>query len=473
MTRLRGWKSACAVSLFCAIAAIASPAQTFTTLLNFDGSNGAAPLVSLVQGLDGDFYGDTIGGGSGSGGTVFKVTGGGELTTLYNFCQQTGCIGGISPYGPIAQDSTGNFYTTTESGAVFKITPEGGLTVLFTYPFTNNLPFGVILAADGDLYGTTYEDGQYGLGTVYKMTTGGAQTTLYNFCATAPCPDGADPSGFLVQARDGNFYGTTTQGGINNGGTIFKMSPAGELSTLYSFCSQPNCSDGSYGFSLTQGRDGNLYGVAAQGGNPACTLGLAGCGTLFKITLAGAFTKLYTFCSRTNCSDGTDPMVLVQATDGNFYGLTQLGGNSKCGVDGCGTAFKMNRSGILTTLHTFNSKDGFEPRGLTQGTDGNFYGTTTGGGVGGAGTIFRLSLGLGPFVSLVRHSGKVGETGPILGQGFTGTTGVFLNGVPASFTVVSDSCIQATVPTGATTGLVTVETPNGTLGSNVPFYVIP
>jgi uncharacterized repeat protein (TIGR03803 family) len=307
------------------------------------------------------------------------------------------------------------------------------------------------------------------------MTTSGVQTTLHDFCAIEFCPDGADPSGFLVQASNGNFYGTTTTGGANNGGTIFKMSPAGELTTLYSFCSQPNCSDGSYGFSLTQGRDGNLYGVASQGGNPACTLGLSGCGTLFKITLAGAFTKLYTFCSLSNCSDGTDPSMLVQATDGNLYGLTQLGGNSNCGFDGegCGTAFKMKPSGTLTTLHTFNSKDGDEPRGLTQGTDGNFYGTTTGGGAGGAGTIFRLSLGLRPFVSLVRDSGKVGQTGPILGQGFTGTTGVSLNGTAVSFTVVSDTYIQATVPAGATSGFVTVNTPGGVLTSNVPFHMIP
>ena len=118
---------------------------------------------------------------------------------------------------------------------------------------------------------------------------------------------------------------------------------------------------------------------------------------------------------------------------------------------------------------------------LVQGTVGNFYGTTGNGGVGGdscslpygCGTVFGLHVGLAPFVAFVRDSGKVGQTGGILGQGFTGTTSVSLNGTPASFTVVSDTFIRATVPAGATSGYVTVTTPSGTLTSNVPFYVIP
>ena len=151
-------------------------------------------------------------------------------------------------------------------------------------------------------------------------------------------------------------------------------------------------------------------------------------------------------------------------------------------ANNAGTIFKITPQGVLTTLYTFcsqpNCTDGANPgTALMQSTDGNFYGTTFSGGQGGLsgemGTIFRLSTGLGPFVKLVRSAGKVGQSGGILGQGFTGTTGVFLNGTPANFTVVSDTYIQATVPAGGTSGFVTVDTPGGVLTSNVPFHVIP
>jgi uncharacterized repeat protein (TIGR03803 family) len=203
-----------------------------------------------------------------------------------------------------------------------------------------------------------------------------------------------------------------------------------------------------------------MYGGGAQ-----CVYG---CGTIFKMSSGGKFTTLYDFCSQTNCADGANPAEsLVLATDGNLYGTTAGGGNSV----GAGTIFKITPQGVLTTLYDFcsqsNCADGGGPdAALIQGTDGNFYGTT-------GGTVFRFSMGLGPFVKLVQASGKVGQTMGIYGQGFTGTTGVLLNGTPASFKVVSDTIIRATVPAGATTGFVTVETPSGTLKSNVAFRVIP
>ncbi len=191
---------------------------------------------------------------------------------------------------------------------------------------------------------------------------------------------------------------------------------------------------------------------------------------------AGKFTTLYAFCSQTDCGDGANPAgPLVLGTDGNFYGTTISGGNST----NSGTIFKITPQGVLTTLYDFcsqpNCADGSNPQaGLIQATDGTFYGTTTsGGGTGGPGTIFRFSTGLGPFVKLAQDSGKVGQTGYLLGQGFTGTINVSLNGTPASFTVVSDTIIRAIVPAGAGTGFVAVETPGGTLKSNVPFRVIP
>ena len=136
--------------------------------------------------------------------------------------------------------------------------------------------------------------------------------------------------------------------------------------------------------------------------------------------------------------------------------------------------FKITPEGTLTTLHSFASTEADEPYGgLVQATNGTFYGTTVYGGSHDDGVIFSLSMGLGPFVAFVRDSGKVGQTGGILGQGFTGTSSVSLNGTPASFTVKSDTFITATVPPGATTGYVTVVTPSGTLTSNVPFRVLP
>jgi len=165
---------------------------------------------------------------------------------------------------------------------------------------------------------------------------------------------------------------------------------------------------------------------------------------------------------------------LALGTDGNFYGVTQAGGQ-----DNGGTIFSLTPNGKLTTVHSFSGPDGDEPMAAPiQATNGILYGTTAYGGSGApscggrCGTIYSLDMGLGPFVAFVRAAGKIGETGGILGQGFAGTMGVTLNGTPAEFAVVSDTFIKATVPEGATTGYVTVTTPTGVLSSNVPFHVI-
>jgi uncharacterized repeat protein (TIGR03803 family) len=201
-----------------------------------------------------------------------------------------------------------------------------------------------------------------------------------------------------------------------------------------------------------------------------------GCGTVFKITPSGKLTTLYSFCTQTNCSDGLAPGAgLVQATDGNFYGTTVLGGaNSVCpNSNGCGTVFKNTPAGELT-LHVFDGTDGQYPvAGLLQATDGNFYGTTNEGGADSVGTVFSISMGFGPFVRFMRSSGKVEWKVEILGQGFTGTTGVSFDGTAANFLVHSDTYLTATVPQGATTGFVTVTTPGGRLQSNVVFRVTP
>lgn len=480
----RDWKNVFVIFLFCAATVIASPAQTFTSLASFNGSNGQGPISAPVQGIDGNFYGTTPRGGfnsKDSDGTVFKVTSVGVLTAL-SLCTQTPCTNGANPTGLVLADD-GNFYGTTQSaganglGTIFKITSGGALTVLHSFAGSDGaIPFGeLVQGSDGSLYGTTSAGGAHTDGTVFKITTAGVLTTLYSFCSRKLCADGYDPTSGLVEGNDGNLYGTTIYGGAYEPkGTVFRITRAGVLTRLYSFCTQQQsaCPDGSNPeTALALGSDGNFYGTTASGGS-------ADAGTVFKISPSGALTTLHSFCSQPACSDGTIPSGLTQATDGNFYGVTAGGGGS-CGVSiGCGTIFQITPAGSLTTLYNFSGTDGFGPEGgLLQGTDGILYGTTAGGGTGGLndlnGTVFSLSMGLGPFVKSTQESGKMGQTGGILGQGFTGATGVAFNGTPANFTVVSDTYIKATVPAGATSGYITVNTPTGTLTSNVVFHVGP
>jgi uncharacterized repeat protein (TIGR03803 family) len=479
MRNLGWWKKACVVFVAWAATAIAAPAQTFTTLLDFDGTDGAYPWkMSFVQGLDGSLYGTTQLGGAYWGacgrsgcGTVFRITPEGTFTSLH-LRPADG-----DPETGLVLDTNGNFYGTSLDGAnnggsVFKITMSGNAATLYNFCAQPNCADGqepdgtLIQAADGALYGTTSSGGTNycqsygGCGTIFRITPEGKLTTLYNFCSQTNCTDGFSPGAGLVQGTDGDFYGTTEGGGDpENDGTVFKITAAGTLTTLHTFDGTDGSGPSSW---LVQGTDGNFYGTTAQSGD-------FGLGTVFRITPAGSLTALYTFCTQNGCPDGGRPYAgLVQGTDGNFYGTTYT-----LGLYGGGTVFEITPTGTLTTLHAFAGADGFAPLGgLAQATSGSFYGTTVQGGGSNAGTVFSVDMGLGPFVALVRNPAKVGQKFGILGQGFTGTTSVSLNGIPASFTVVSDTYIRATVPAGATTGYVTVTTPSGTLTSNVPFHVI-
>ena len=371
--------------LFCA-AAIASPAQTLTTLVYFDGTNGANPYAPLIQGSDGNFYGTTSYGGTRYG-TVFQITPEGTLTTLYIFCK-TDCTDGAAPNAGLVQGTDGNFYGTTVNGGanfngtVFEISPEGVLSTLHSFAFTEGTnPFaGLVQGTDGNFYGTTVYGGAYcggsgGCGTIFKITPDGTLTTLYSFKGYPS--DGEYPFAGLVQGPDGNLYGTTFLGGTSGGGTVFKITPEGTLTTIYSFCELANCADGYQPHAgLVQGTDGNFYGTTIGGAN--------GAGTVFKITLAGTLTTLHSFVF----TDGSHPYAgLVQATDGNFYGTTEDGGK------GFGTVFRMTPGGDLTSLYSFNRSDGSYPQaGLAQATDGSFYGTTAYGGASDDGTVFKLSV---------------------------------------------------------------------------------
>jgi uncharacterized repeat protein (TIGR03803 family) len=253
----------------------------------------------------------------------------GALTTLHNF----GGADGSQPLAGLAAGSDGNFYGTTNlggshnNGSLFKITPTGQFITLHSFCSRTACADGqnpyaaLIQASDGNLYGTTLSGGSHGDGTVFKISHNGAFSTLYSFCSRSGCTDGEFPQTGLVQASNGNLYGTTILGGAYGSGTIFQLTLSGTLTTLYNVCSQSGCPDGNYLYAgLIQAKDGDLYGIMQVGG-------AHGSGTVFKITLSGTLTTLYNFCSQPACADGQYPAAaLVQATNGNLYGTTADGG---------------------------------------------------------------------------------------------------------------------------------------------------
>jgi len=423
--------------LLIAAATTAATAQTYTDLFNFAGQCESAGC-----------------------GVVFKITPSGKLKVLYKF---DGGTDGGQLYSGLTLGTGGDFYGTTAyngdasclppagCGTVFKITRSGSLTTL--YRFTNSASGAVPLAPpiegnDGDFYGTT------GYGTAYKITSSGTYTSLGYTTGESAAP--------LLQGADGNFYGTTSIGGKNpEDGTVFKMTPKGKLTIVFNF-------DGTHGAypyygALIQGSDGNFYGTTYAGGS-------YGQGVVFKVTPQAALTVLHNFPDPDYPNDGSGPMAgLVQATDGNFYGTTVEGGTC------CGVIFQITSTGAYSILYNFDAFHGASPESTPmQHTNGKIYGLATGGGTYGQfGVVYSFDMGLAPFVSLVSTTGKIGKTVEILGQGFAGTTGVSFNGTAATFTVKSDTYLTAAVPAGATTGVVTVTTPSGTLTSNKPFRVGP
>src|SRR5271155_6051625 len=421
MRKLNCCVGACALLLFITTMAATLPAQTFKSIDSFDNTDAALPWATLIQGNDGNFYGTTQNGGNTSCGL--------------------GC------------------------GTVFRITPSGKLTS-YSFDGTNgSQPYaGLVQAANGDFYGVTTSGGVNDLGTVFKFTPTGGLTTLYSFAAAT----GYAPLGGLTLASDGDFYGTASSGGPNTGqcspgcGTIFKITSKGKYTTIHNFNGIPD--GGAPLATMVQAPDGTFYGTASALGNADSY------GTVFTITPKGKYTVVHQF----NNTDGAYPFGgLIFGTDGNLYGTAAYGGK----YPNYGTVFKITTSGKFKTLHNFDSKDGsYLYAGLVQGTNGEFYGATYAGGSStacpyGCGTVFSLSVGLGPFVETLPNSGKVGAAVRILGTDLTGATSVTFNGTAAEFKVISKSEIETTVPSGATTGTVDVKTAKNTLNSNLVFRV--
>ena len=332
-------------------------------------------------------------------------------SALYTFCQQSQCPDGALP-NAIAIDPAGNLYGTSvqggdkNQGTIFEITPSGQETVLYRFCGTNckdlSVPNSLVLHG-GNLYGTTLAgNGTYGNGgTVFKLSPAGQLKTLYSFCAQPNCADGSYAQS-LIFDHEGNAYGTAADGGANNSGTVFKITPEGGLTVLYSFCQHSGCADGAFPGLVVLDQEGNLYGVARGGiyNLDFCDYDSpGGCGVVFKLTPAGEETVLYTFCQQSNCADGSLPDGLI-LHNGNLFGVTYSGGTSG-NRSASGTVFKLTPTGQLTVLHSFGVKsgDGIEPSGgLVFDQKGNLYGNALLGGAnsarcpnGGCGAVFRLT----------------------------------------------------------------------------------
>lgn len=455
-------------------------AQTYSDLYNF-GTNANDPINPQVsgvigQGRDGELYSTTPFGGSNGQGAAFKISPTGTLSRIFDFTLTAS--GGTNPFGGMTLGTDGNFYGTTKTGGpfsygtLFKLSSSGVLTTQYdfgtcvypcnegTYPISPPIE-----GSDGNYYGTVPNTiTGYNFGVVYKLTSAGKYSTLYAFDGTL----GYNPEAPLMQATDGNLYGTTALGGKTvtscygpNGscGTVFKITTGGKLTTIYEF-------DQTHGAGplgpVIQGTDGNFYGTTSAGGS-------SGLGVIFKLTSAGVITVLHNFIG----SDGETPQAgLIQANDGNFYGVASGGGSL-----GYGTIFKVTSTSdhTFSVLYDFDQTHGQTPEAtLFQNTNGILYGDTNLGGSKSSGVFYSLNIGAAEFAKLQTLSGKVGTQVSILGQGFIGSTAVSFGGVNATvFTVVSDNYVTANVPTGGKTGTVIVVRPSGNLNSIQQFKVTP
>lgn len=473
-------------------AGVVTPLYSFT-----GGSDGARPQAALTLGPDGNFYGTTAYGGVDGldgDGTVFQVTTNGALTTLYTFTQYgfasvNGSSAPVNSDGMIpeglALGPNGNFYgIATQAGSnsfgtVFEVTTNGAFNALYSftggadgaYPQT-----GLALGPDGNFYGVAQQGGTNGFGTVFEMTTNGVLTPLYSFTGGN---DGANPGGQLALGPDGNFYGTTQNGGTNGFGGVFDISTNGVLTPLYSFTGGNDGANPQAG--LVRAVDGNMYGATQYGG------GTNNSGTVFKITTNAVFTVLYSF---TGGNDGANPIAaLVPGPDGNLEGMTINGG-----VTGGGAVYEMSTNGLFTSVAGFANGYGANPdAGLAVGPDGNLYGTTEYGGGANDGAVFGITAN-GVITTRASFAGTnglnpqagvtFGPGGNLYGTAYLGGTdndgAVFeltTNGAPAtiySFTAGADGALPLASLTVAPDGsLYGTASTNGGFGQGVVFQLNP
>jgi uncharacterized repeat protein (TIGR03803 family) len=407
-----------------------SPSANFKTLYTFTGgADGAGPNGPLLRDKQGNLYGVTSSGGDAPSctfnygcGVVFMLDPSGKETVLYAF---TGGTDGAFPIGDLIMDSRGNLFGATMSGGIASCYyNECGVIFELSPPATKGIPWaetvlhaftggddgfepyaGLTADGKGNAYGTTAGGGLYQGGVVFMMDASGNETVLYNFCSEintfGNCDDGESPSAAPILDAQGNVYGTTSQGGPTDHdfgqGMVYKLTPDGKETVLYSFCSVGDCADGAHPTaSLVEDALGNFYSTTSGGGNLGHCVN-EGCGLVFELTPDGHGTGLHRFSGD---SDGAIPSggTLSQDSQGDLYGTTVVGGNGSCtlnGAQGCGTVFRVTPDRRETVLYRFTGQtDGaFPTYGLTSGRKGHAYGTTSGGEdfPNGYGTVFEIS----------------------------------------------------------------------------------
>ena len=428
----------------------AAHAQGYADLHDF----GTAAMVpqfpwQMAQGRDGSLYGVTGTGGTHSKGTIFKLGPSGGFTVLYNFDGPHGA----TPVGGLTLGMDGNLYGMAREGGahgkgnIFRITPAGNLTVL--YDFKNGADgeepeSPLIVGADGNFYGTSYPS------TAFRITPAGVFTVI------SAIPNFSQ--GPLLQAKDGSFYGVSDYAGKYSAGSVFKIS-GGTYTILHSF-------DGPSGYDptsgLVEGADGDFYGTTTAGGS-------GNGGVIYRISPSGAYHVMFDWDSKPPALNGYQAFAgLVAGADGNLYGVTIWGGQF-----GYGVIFSLTTDGDYSVLYSFDAPTGVGAyASLVQHTNGKLYGITNRGGAGHDGVIYGFNAGLEPFARTITRAGHVGDTVGILGRGFGQATGVEFNGTAASFHVISNTYMTATVPSGET-GFITVETASGHLTASSIFRVKP
>ena len=360
-------------------------AQSETVLYSFgsQAGDGANPGCCLILDKQSNLYGTTNYGGAYGFGTIFRLTPSNEETVLYSF----GVADIVPSPAALIRDQQGNFYGTTvggganDEGTVFKLASNGTVTVLHNFGSQagdGTLPgWDLVLDKQNNLYGTTNYGGAYGSGTLYRLTSNGNETVLYSFGAQAG--DATVPSGRLTFDKQGNLYGATSTGGAYGSGTVFKLTPSGDETVLYSFGGQAG--DFNPGLELILDKQGNLYGTTGSGG-------AYNSGTVYRLAPTGDITVLHSFGQS---GDGIFPIgYLILDKQGNLFGTTYDSNSAQ----GHGTVFKLSPAGDETVLHVFGVQpgDGIHPIwNLAFDKQGNIYGVTSEGGANGYGTLFRVT----------------------------------------------------------------------------------
>jgi uncharacterized repeat protein (TIGR03803 family) len=377
---------------FVLAAAAIAPAQaqtaTETILHSFspEPPKGATPYAGVIRDAAGNLYGTTYEGGAWNQGVVYKVTPSGQETLLHSF---TGGADGANPAAGVIADSAGNLYGTTlyggaapankGSGVVYKLNPSGQETVLYTFSggADGKWPFaGVIRDSTGNLYGTTSEGGADDGGVVYELDLSGQETVLYSFTGAS----GSGPNAGVIRDAAGNLYGTTVYGGTGSG-VVYKLNTSGQETVLYTFTGGADGMWPSAG--VIQDSAGNLYGTTQGGGS-------TGYGVVYKLDPAGRETVLYSFKGGT---DGGSPFAgVIRDPAGNLYGTTLYGGIGVPCDGGCGVVFKLDTSSHETALYAFTGYDdgGAPDAGVIEDSAGNLYGTASTGNLANYGVVYKL-----------------------------------------------------------------------------------